>query len=124
MTLSKLIINLFRLVLIFSIIIITCLAIAKIEFPAVEDINDKFSHLVAFYFLAFVLDFSFPRKHFDIRKVLLLLTYGFILELVQYNLPHREFSVFDLATDGIGILLYWLSIPLLRRFSYLKQRWE
>ncbi len=124
MTLSKKSINIFRLILIFSLVAITYLAIVKIEFPAAEDINDKFSHFVAFYFLAFVFDFSFPRMDFDIRKVLLLLVYGFILELVQYNLPHREFSVFDLAADGTGVLVYWLSVPLLQRFSYLKQRWE
>ena len=124
MTLSKQSINLFRLILIVSLVAITYLATAGIDLRVGKGINDKFSHLMAFYFLAFALDFSFPRMHFDVRKVLLLLVYGFILELVQYNLPHREFSMFDLAADGTGVLVYWLSVPLLQRFSYLKQRWD
>ncbi len=124
MTLSKQSINLLRLVLVVSLVSITYLATTGIDLRLDEDINDKISHLVAFFFLAFILDFSFPRIQFDIRKVFVLLVYGLFLELVQYNLPHREFSMFDLAADGIGILLYWLSIPLLKRFGYLKQRWE
>jgi VanZ family protein len=36
----------------------------------------------------------------------LLLGYGLLIELIQRELPYREFSLFDLAADALGILLY------------------
>jgi hypothetical protein len=40
---------------------------------------------------------------------------------VQYFLPYRESSVFDLLADAVGESLYIASIPLLRRMPILWQ---
>jgi VanZ family protein len=122
--LSKQSINLFRLALVLAFVAITYLATTTIDVSMDINMFDKVEHLMAFYVLAFILDFSFPRWQFDIRKIGSLFVYGLVLELIQYYLPNRIFSLFDLGADVAGILLYGMSLPLLKRFWYLKQRWE
>jgi VanZ family protein len=122
--LSKQSINLFRLALVLAFVAITYLATTGIDLKTSGNVTDKIGHLMAFYMLAFILDFSFPRMQFDVRKIVILFVYGLMLEMIQYYLPYRTFSLFDLGSDGAGILLYLMSMPLLKRFRYLKQRWE
>ena len=46
------------------------------------------------------------------RKWISLWAYGLFIETVQYFLPYREFSGWDLVADGIGIWLYVAGIRL------------
>jgi VanZ family protein len=119
----KKIIFLFRFSLLLAFIGGTVLATAKMDFPVVATINDKAAHIFAFFVLALLLDFSFPATGFHTRKVLSLLGYGLAIEIVQYFLPYRTFSLLDLAADGIGLFLYRAMIPLLRKLPLLKDRW-
>ena len=48
---------------------------------------------------------------------------GLLIELVQYFLPHRQFSLWDLAADMLGLLIYPLGFPLLKRIPGLALRW-
>ena len=41
-----------------------------------------------------------------------LLAFGLFIEVVQYFLPYRQFSLLDLAADGIGIWLYVAGVRL------------
>ena len=56
-------------------------------------------------------------------KILWLLGYGVMIEVVQYFLPNREASTLDVVADSVGIALYMLSIPLLKRLPGFRQRW-
>jgi VanZ family protein len=58
------------------------------------------------------------------RKALPLFAYGLVIEIVQYHLPYREFSLWDLAADGLGLLIYPISYPLLKRLPILAPRWN
>ena len=81
-------------------------------------------YIVAFYVLALLLDFSFPEGRFDLSKAATLLGYGFLIESVQYLLPYRTFSLFDLSADAVGLLVYTFSLPALKYIPWLRWRWR
>ena len=114
----------FRLALLASVTIIMHLATTQIHYPVVEDINDKVNHIFAFYVLALLADFSFPKDGFGLTKVLALLGYGLLIEMIQYFLPYRSSSFYDLAADGAGLFVYWISLPALRQVPWLRTRWN
>ena len=86
-------------------------------------INDKLSHALAFFLLSLLADFSFVQTRFGLAKAGALFAYGAVIELIQHQLPHREFNLVDLLANGAGIFGYWLSIPLLQRLPRFKRRW-
>jgi VanZ family protein len=96
------------------------LAVVPGELPAVASINDKLQHMAAFLSLALLTDFAFPRLGWNWRKFVPLLAYGLLLELIQYYLPHRSFSLADLAADALALALY----ALLRRLLHTTLRWR
>lgn len=51
-----------------------------------------------------MLSLGYP-KLYVVKKVLILLAFGLQIELVQYFLPNREFSLLDVVADGIGIAM-------------------
>jgi VanZ family protein len=107
-----------------ALIAITHLATTRIQYPVVENINDKLNHILAFYVLALLVDFSFPQDKFVVSKVLALLGFGLLIEVIQYFLPYRTFSLYDLAADGGGLTVYWFSLPTLRYVPLLRCRWN
>jgi len=112
-----------RLVLTAAILVITHLATTSLEYTLVENVWDKLNHFVAFAVLAMLLDYSFPNKKFGLWKFGSLCGYGILLELVQYYLPDRFFSLFDICADGLGICLYWFCGHWLVYVPGLKTRW-
>ena len=109
-----------RLLLFLALVVITYLATAEINDLIAGDINDKLGHLLAFYLLAILTDLSFPERTFDFTKWMPLFLYGLVIEIIQYHLPSRMFSLLDLTADAIGLSIYWCSIPILIRLSFLK----
>lgn len=114
----------YRILLATSLVVIFYLATTSREIPVVEDVNDKVEHVFAFAVLALLADFSWPRSEFGAAKVFFLLAYGLAIEITQYFLPYREFSLFDLGADGAGLLLYGLMVPLLMKVNWLNGRWR
>jgi VanZ family protein len=117
----------FRIAFVLVTLLISYLAFSRIEETVLDTlsfINDKIEHSAAFLFLAFLLDFAWPRQAWGQRKWLPLLGYGLLIELVQYFIPYREFSLWDLAADALGLLAYPLFFPLLKRIPSLAQRWN
>jgi VanZ family protein len=113
----------FRLGFAVSVLLIGYLAFGQLEATPIASVNDKLEHAAAFLALAFLLDFAWPHSGWHFRKAAPLLAYGLFIELVQYFLPYREFSLWDLAADGLGLALYPLALPLLKRTPGLAVRW-
>jgi VanZ family protein len=86
-------------------------------------INDKVAHFVAFYVCALLLDFSFPDSGFDLKKAVPLILYGLLIEIIQLYLSYRHFSLLDLLADAGGLMVYGLSLPIIKRLPFLKWRW-
>lgn len=84
---------------------------------------DKLDHAMAFMVLAGLLDFSFPARPLGFRKVSVLMGYGLLIEVVQYTLPTRTFSLLDLLADGFGIVAYLSSRSMLKGVPFLRWRW-
>jgi VanZ family protein len=114
----------FRLALLASLAVVMHLATTKINYPVIENMNDKVNHIFAFYVLGFLADFSFPRNKLGLSKVLPLLGFGLLIEVIQYFLPYRSFSLYDLAADAAGLAAYWASLPALKHFPLLRRRWN
>jgi VanZ family protein len=113
----------FRLLLTLSLLLILLLSTIELENPILTSVNDKLGHVMAFAYLAFLLDFALPDSNFNLLKITPLLGYGLIIEFVQYFLPYRTFSILDMLADGVGIMIYLLIIPLLKYVPFLKLRW-
>lgn len=80
-------------------------------------ISDKLDHVLAFFVMAFFLGRGFVSSGSPYLKFLPLAFYGLVIEVVQWFLPTREFSLLDVAADVAGILLY-----LVIEFAYLSWR--
>ena len=114
----------FRAMLLMALIVITHLATTSTQYPVVEDISDKANHILAFSVLALLIDFSFPSREFGLAKVSVLLGYGLAIEIIQYFLPYRTASLFDVVADAAGLLVYWFSLPVLRQVPWIQSRWN
>jgi VanZ family protein len=114
----------FRMILAAAMIVVIHLATTPLQYPVIKHIFDKANHLTAFYVLAFLIDFSFPKTSFGAAKFGALLIYGILIELIQSFLPHRTASSLDVVADTLGVACYALSIPILRRVPVLKRRWQ
>jgi len=71
-------------------------------------VSDKVLHGVAFLVLGYLLSGALPGHSFWKVVLPVLLAYGFFIELVQWQLSHRDFSLLDFAADAAGLLLYWI----------------
>lgn len=74
--------------------------------PSLFLISDKLNHLAAFFTLSLLLDYALPNLKTPF-KFSILFGYGIFIELVQAQIPHREFSYLDLLTDAIGCFCYY-----------------
>jgi hypothetical protein len=81
-------------------------------------INDKLAHLIGFYLLALLADLAFPRTHLLLVKSLPLMGYGVLIEILQFFIPYRSFSMLDLVADGAGLALYGCTVLVLERTGF------
>jgi VanZ family protein len=122
MTLPRMTVIGFRVALIVTLVVTMYLATTEQNFAIIDDANDKVKHILAFFTLAFLADYSTPKVRFNLSKGLMILAYGLLIEVVQYFLPYRESSLYDLAADAIGIAAYVLLYPALSRIYILRDR--
>lgn len=109
----------FRILLASALVAISYLAFG----PAVELVpgGDKSNHLLAFFVLGLLLDWSFPTSNFSFAKMAALFMYGCVIEGVQYGLVDRDMSVADLIANTGGILLYAVLIHFTISVPSVKQ---
>lgn len=107
---------LWRIALAVSIAAIIYLATTSQNFPAAASFSDKFNHLIAFMELTILARLSWPRVRM-LTSAGLLLGFGLLIELLQAPLPYRQFSIFDLLADGIGIALGLAVSPWLQALA-------
>ena len=88
-------------------------ATRNIEFPEQFDFNDKIKHFIVFFGFSVLMDLASERRPFWFWKGLPLLSYGILIEIMQYFTPEREFSFLDMLADLAGIIVYFLIKSLL-----------
>jgi len=123
-------INLFKTAFYSSFLGIEYLAITPQHIKIVESFWDKQNHFIAFCTLYVLLSLAYKHlstrlkvvllayKHLSTRlKVVLLLLVGFQIEITQYFIPNRFFSLMDIVADCIGIVI---GIGIYRVISKIK----
>jgi VanZ family protein len=96
-----------------ALVAITVLALVPQQEAVISTGWDKANHALAFFVLLALLDNAYPPLKLWLLKVLPLLVYGLLIEVIQYYLPDRDFALLDLLGDAVGLLLYCLLRPVL-----------
>jgi VanZ family protein len=115
---------LYRVALVAVILVIAYLAVIPSMLPAAIVVSDKLLHGLAFFVVLFLVDFSWPDSGVTPAKLSGVFAYGVLIEVVQYFLPQRDFSLADMLADVLGMGLYVLVLPLLQQLPLLRWRWH
>lgn len=99
-----------------ALAVISYLALAPLDAVSLSTGWDKLNHLLAFAVLLLLLDWAYPVMSVWPSKLLMLFTYGFLIEFAQAFIPYREFSLLDVAADCLGLVVYLLLRPVLLRY--------
>ncbi len=82
----------------------TYMALTPLAHAVVPSLGDKSLHFLAFGYLSLSFWWAFPRWGTSSLAVVLFVTYGLLIELVQGLIPNRVTSIADFVADCIGIL--------------------
>ena len=96
--------KLFQISFFICLISIEYLATTSTSIPIVENSWDKLNHFIAFFIL-YILLYSGFKIFTTLANVSLLLVFALQIEIVQYFIPNRYFSLLDVVADGVGILI-------------------
>ncbi|MBA3025880.1 MAG: VanZ family protein [Sulfurimonas sp.] len=96
--------NLFQVMFYTALLCIMFLATTTIKIEAVESMWDKSNHFIAFFVLYVLLSLAYKELSAKV-KITLLLAFAVFIEVVQYFIPGRFFSLMDVVADGIGIAI-------------------
>jgi len=95
------------------LIISACLAFANLgnSFESAT-LNDKLLHILGFIFLAIS---AYISQNFANQRhiFIFLVCYGFIIEIIQFFLPYRNYSNFDLIANLIGIIVGLILVKIM-----------
>lgn len=95
----------FQLLLFLALGITLVVATSQTDHSAATGINDKVAHILTFTVLGLLAQQAFPHLRENWRSYAWLLAYGMGIELIQYFIPQRSFSLLDLAADAAGLAL-------------------
>jgi VanZ family protein len=107
-----------RVLFLILLIIIEYLATTTREMILVESIWDKANHFMAFFVLYVIFSMAYENISL-LKKVLLLILFGWQIEIVQSFIPGRFYSLYDIVADTIGILI---GVIACYSYEYLKKR--
>ena len=110
----------YRLLFILALAVNTYLTTTQLS-PSLAQVNDKLGHVLAYFSLALLADGAFLSKSFNWHKWLPLMLYGLAIELIQSQIPYRQFSVMDLIANGGGLILYGAGAAFFRSQRLLRR---
>lgn len=96
--------NLFKIAFYTAFIAIEYLALTSRHIEIVESFWDKQNHFIAFCTLYVLLSLAYTPLSTRAKSALLLLI-GFQIEITQYFIPARSFSLMDVVADSVGIVI-------------------
>lgn len=79
--------------------------------------NDKLIHGMSYFLFMMALDFSWRSGRVLWAKFLFAYAYSSLLEYGQNFVPSRQMSIEDIIANGLGICLFVLTVPLLKRVN-------
>lgn len=84
--------------------VIEYLALTPQHIEMIEGFWDKQNHFIAFFVLTILLGLAYSQLT-AIKKFGLLVLMGFQIEIMQYFIPGRFFSLLDIVADSVGIVI-------------------
>jgi VanZ family protein len=96
--------NLFQVMFYTALLSIMFLATTTIEIQVVESMWDKSNHFFAFFVLYVLMSLAYEELSVKV-KITLLLAFAVFIEVVQYFIPGRFFSLMDVVADSVGIAI-------------------
>lgn len=88
----------------FNLSVIEYLALTPRHIEIIESFWDKQNHFVAFLVLYLLLGLAY-RSFSSAQKVAVMGVVAFQIEIAQYFIPGRFFSLLDIAADAVGVIL-------------------
>ena len=111
-----------KLQLILFLLVYLYLGVIEIPDNIAGSFNDLLFHGLGYGLLIISGLFAFPNLNYLTRLFLIFLVYSFLIECIQYSLPHRSFSWLDMAANATGLLvgsaIGYFSLPLLKLFRF------
>lgn len=98
---------LFKVIFYFALVAGCYLAFSPVEGSFQAKFNDKALHFMGFFVMSLCAQLAHPTARFTILA-LGLISFGLLIELIQAYLPHRSFSLWDLAADAVGVGCYFI----------------
>jgi VanZ family protein len=99
--------------------VIEYLALTSQHIEVLDGLWDKQNHFFAFFVLYVLVSFAYQNLS-TLTKVGLLLLVGFQIEITQYFIPGRVFSLLDVVADSIGITIGFVVHRLFRVVCQIK----
>lgn len=94
----------------------TCLI--PLDGPVVDISNfDKVLHFASYLMLAALFERAFPA-HYRYKGIVMLVTYGAIIEFLQGQTDYRSASLADFIANTCGVLSYMLVQPWVVKLSH------
>ena len=87
------------------------------QIKAIENSLDKANYFIAFALLFVTIHGGFRLKIF--QEFCILLLYGIEIEIVQFFIPNREFSILDIFADVIGLFAGIFCVKILQKYTFL-----
>ncbi len=95
---------LFKMAFFITFWVIEYLALTPQHIEMIEGFWDKQNHFMAFFVLTILLGLAYSQLT-AIKKFGLLVLMGFQIEIMQYFIPGRFFSLLDIVADSVGIVI-------------------
>ena len=87
------------------IILYTWLGVAPTDSIFIASFNDLLLHFAGYIILMNSCIFAYGTKVGKAAMFGLLLLYSFGIEIIQYFIPYREFSLVDLLANALGLIV-------------------
>ena len=81
-------------------------------------ISDKLVHLIGYCLLFVSCEIAYPKRNIW-AKLLFVLSFSILIEIIQYFLPYREFSLLDIVANLVGVGLGGLLLVTYKRIRPL-----
>lgn len=106
--------NIFLILLYIALISVFYLATTNNEMEIVKKSWDKLNHLAAFAVLYLLIEVVY-KKGFG-KNFVVLMCFGILIEVVQYFIPSRDFTLLDIIANGVGIIVGYCFFLLYKRY--------
>lgn len=70
---------------------------------------DKITHFLMYFLLSFFLQKEYSRND---KTFIFAVSYGILMEIIQFFIPYRSFEFFDILANSLGAAIPYLLIHL------------